>query len=92
MKGPITKYFGSLSLDKIGDATKGAPMKVETHETYGKQIKVTAAAWEDGGISIECYNPDTKESFKLGSLRVSMFDNKDDKAKVATEDKGDLPF
>ena len=47
------KYYGNLQLDNLGKAVKTIPGKVEKTEKYGHQIKVKAAMWEDGGITIE---------------------------------------
>ena len=95
MAGPKQKFFGSLSFDGLKEAGK-IEGKVTTHEKYGKQLKIQAAQWDDDGISISVYNPETQESIKVGNLRVSTFNNNDSKpqdaAPVAKEAEGDLPF
>ena len=94
MAGPVKKFFGNLSLDGVKKAVVEVPAKVDNHEKYGKQLKVTAAQWEDGGISISLWNAEKKEEIKLGNLRVSQFDdNKSFSAPAATSsNEPDLPF
>ena len=91
--GPVKKYFGSLSLDGISQAVKQVSSKVDVSEKYGKQLKVSASMWDDGGVSIDIWDGDTKESIKLGNLRVSQFeDNKTSAPAQANEQTSDLPF
>ena len=87
---PKAKYYGSLSLDGVKKAVTEISAKVNDSDKYGKQLKVNAAMWEDGNISIDIYNSDTKESIKLGSLRVSKFDN--ESAPSSSSKDADLPF
>lgn len=90
---PTKKLFGSLSLDGIKQAVVQVPGKVETHEKYGKQIKVTASQWEDGAISIDLWDGEKKESIKIGRLMVSTFDDAKPEAKAQTAvASDDLPF
>lgn len=84
---PIKKYFGNINLGGLKKAVSEIPAKVDDYKGE-KQLKVSAAMWEDGGISIDIWNGDTKESIKLGNLRVSSFD--DDGASAAPAE--DLPF
>ncbi len=88
--GPSKKFWGSLSLDEIGKAIKAVPDKVKNDNKYGKQIYVEAAQWDDDGISISIWNKETKENYKIGSLRVSQFNNQAPKETTDTSD--DLPF
>ena len=96
MPGPVKKFFGNLSLDGIKKAVVEVPNKVDNHEKYGKQIKVSAAQWEDGGISISIWNGEKKEEIKLGNLRVSQFDDapktNNSFAAPAASNEPDLPF
>jgi len=92
MAQPKLKFFGSLSLDNISKAVKTISSKVENHATYGKQIKVTGAQWDDDGISIDVYNNETKTSLKLGNLKVSQFDNEKIVEKEDEEKDTGLPF
>jgi len=62
------KYFGNLQLDNLGKAVKTIPGKVEKSEKYGHQIKVKAAMWEDGGITIDIWDGENKVAHKLGKL------------------------
>ena len=75
MAGPVKKFFGSLSLDGVKKAVLEIPNKVDNNEKYGKQLKITAAQWDDGGISIGIWDAERKEEIKLGNLRVSQFDS-----------------
>ena len=90
MATPSQKFFGSLSLDGLKKAVTEIPTKVDNSEKYGKQLKINAAQWSDGNISIDIYNSETKESIKLGSLRVSQFD--DSVPSDAKKVDADLPF
>lgn len=91
MASPIKKYFGSLSLDNLKKAIASVPSKVKESEKYGKEFQINAAMWDDGNISFDVYNKDTQESFKLGSIRISNFDDATQDAAPAAADS-DLPF
>jgi len=84
------KFFGNISIDEVGKS-KGL---FTDDEKYGKQLKVQATQWEDGGISITAWNKETKESFKIGNLRISQFkDNNSFSAPPANQPtENDLPF
>ena len=58
------KFFGNLQLDNLGKAVKTIPTKVEKSDKYGHQIKVKAAMWEDGGITIDIWDPENKVAHK----------------------------
>ncbi len=92
MAGPVKKYFGNLSLDGIKKAVTTVPGKVSEYNG-DKQLKVTAAMWDDGGISIALWDGETKTEIKLGNLRVSTFDEapKASQAEFKAQDD-DLPF
>lgn len=90
MAQPTGKFFGSLKLAELGQAVKEGS-KVTEHEKYGKQLKITAAQWEDGGITINIYNSDTKENLVIGNLRVSQFTDEAPK-QAPKEVEEDLPF
>ena len=93
MAGPTKKFFGSLSLDGIKQAVLEVPAKVDNSEKYGKQLKVSAAQWDDGGISINLWDADNKREIKLGNLRVSQFDAAPQQQQsISTPQEGDLPF
>ena len=94
MAGPVKKYFGSLSLDGVKKAVVEVPSKVDNSEKYGKQLKVSAAMWEDGGISISLWDAETKTEIKLGNLRVSQFDAAPQAAATNNLEpkQDDLPF
>tara|TARA_R100001480_G_scaffold30431_2_gene41447 strand:+ start:251 stop:541 length:291 start_codon:yes stop_codon:yes gene_type:complete len=64
------KYYGNLQLDNLGKAVKTIPGKVEKTEKYGHQIKVKAAMWEDGGITIDIWDAENKVAHKLGKLML----------------------
>lgn len=88
MGAPKAKLFGSLNLSNIKKAATEVPSKVGEYKG-DKQLKVTAAIWEDGGVSIEVWNGDAKESIKIGNLRLSTFD---DAPKAESNSGADLPF
>ena len=90
MAKPTQKFFGSLNLNQIKKAV--VEIETKTDEYNGeKQLKVTAAQWEDGNISIDIYNGDTKETLKLGNLRISKFNDDAPKGDSPAGDD-DMPF
>ena len=95
MAGPKQKFYGSLSLDGVKKAVTSLPDKVKDNEKYGKQLYVSAAQWDDDGISIEVWSKETG-SIKLGNLRVSTFDNAAAPSKAQVNEfkaqDDDLPF
>ena len=92
MPAPKLKLFGSLSLSGIKKAVTDVPAKVGEYKG-DKQLKVTAAQWDDNGISIEVWDAEKKESIKLGNLRVSTLDGNSYSAPKKEESTNeDLPF
>ena len=92
MAGPKLKLFGSLDLAGIKKAVVEIPGKVGEYQG-NKQLKVSAAQWDDGGISIEIWNGEKKESIKLGNLRVSTLDGQSPAAAAPSSPANDdLPF
>lgn len=91
MPGPKLKLFGSLSLDNIKKVVTNVPAKVGDYKGE-KQIKVTAAQWDDNGISIEVWDAEKKESIKIGNLRVSTLDGNSFSPPPAESSNNDLPF
>ena len=92
MAGPVTKYFGNLSLDGVKKAVVQIPGKLDEYKGE-KQLKIQAAAWDDGGISISIWDAEKKESIKLGNLRVSTLDGASAPAAAASAPAADdLPF
>ena len=90
MPGPVKKFFGNLNVDGITEVKH----LIEAHEKYGKQLKITAAQWEDGGISIDVWDKEAKKATKVGTLRVSTFDAAPQQQSVTSAPAGepDLPF
>ena len=93
MGAPVKKLFGSLSLDGIKKAVTGVPSKVGEYKGE-KQLKVTAAEWEDGGISITIWDAEKKESIRIGNLRISTLDDNaaPQQSVNTTPQADDLPF
>ena len=93
MGAPVKKYFGSLSLDGIKKAVTEVESKVGEYKGE-KQLKVSAAMWDDGGISITIWNGEKKESIRLGNLRISTLDdnNNNNQSVDLSPQEGDLPF
>jgi len=91
MPGPVKKFYGNISIDALTELKH----LIETHEKYGKQLKVGAAQWDDGGISIDVWDKEAKKATKLGSLRVSQFENNGGgfaAPAAAAPSEPDLPF
>ena len=94
MAAPKQKFFGNLNLDGVKKAVTEASSKVGEYNGQ-KQLKISAAQWDDDGISIEVWTKETG-SIKIGNLRVSSF-NDNNAASQATvadlkADETDLPF
>ena len=92
MPGPKSKYWGSLSLDNIGKAVKQVPAKFKDDPKYGKQLTVDAALWEDGNISLSVWDKESKETIKIGNLRLSQFQDGGEQSTKTTSEENDLPF
>ena len=95
MAGPKQKFFGNLNLDGVKEAVTKLSDKVSDYNGQ-KQLKISAAQWDDDGISIEVWSKETG-SIKLGNLRVSQFkDNGAPAAPVSNDafkaQDDDLPF
>jgi|TARA_R110000751_G_scaffold264578_1_gene363672 hypothetical protein len=90
------KYFGNLQLDNLGKAVKTIPGKVEKTEQYGHQIKVKAAMWDDGGITIDIWDAENKVAHKLGKLMLDTEYAKPKQQPAAApkieSEENDLPF
>lgn len=67
MGKPIKFTFGELLLDKIKPAIDMKPDALQDRG-YGKELKVSGTEWSDGSISIEVYDPNTKQSIRVGTL------------------------
>ncbi len=91
MAGPKQKYFGSLSLPGIKKAVTEIPNKVGEYKGE-KQLKINAAMWEDGNISLSIWNAEAKEEIKIGNLRMSTLDNNQSAPAPAADTSNDLPF
>lgn len=86
------KYFGSLSLDGVKKAVVEVPSKVGEYKGE-KQLKVSAAMFDDGGIAISIWDNEKKEAIKIGNLRVSTLDNAAPSGGADLAPKSDdLPF
>ena len=92
MAGPVKKFYGNINVDGL---TKVKHL-IEEHEKFGKQLKINAAQWEDGNITIDVWDKEAKQATKLGSLRVSTFDNNNaapqQSLTQAPAGEPDLPF
>ncbi len=85
------KYFGNLNLTGIKKAVSEISDKVGEYNG-DKQLRVNAAMWDDGNISLDIYNKETKESIKLGNLRISQFDDEGAQKSKEQAPKEDMPF
>ena len=92
MPGPTKKFFGNLLTNGLKEAFAVESLKTEYNGQ--PQLKITAAQWEDGGISIDAWDSVNKKAIKLGNLRVSKLDNNSFSAPAAAKPAGDpdLPF
>ena len=88
------KLFGSLQLDNFKQAV-AVEGKLNTHEKYGKQLKVSGVEFEDGNIGISIWDAANNTAIKLGTLMTSKIDDssKTGHQKAAEGvDSSDLPF
>ena len=97
MAQPAKKFFGNFDLQELTDAIVAVKKNNELGEYKGKQqVKIGAAQWEDGNISIDVYVKAEKKSFKVGNLRVSTLNGNSSFApaqdNLSTPQEGDLPF
>ena len=95
MAGPKQKFFGNLNLDGVKEAVTKLTDKVSEYNGQ-KQLKISAAQWDDDGISIEVWSKETG-SIKIGNLRVSQFKDGDNGAPKQSVNEfkaqdDDLPF
>ena len=92
---PKQKFFGNFDLDELTAAIVAVKSNNELSEYNGKkQVKIGAAQWEDGNISIDVWVKGEKKSYKVGNLRKSTLDSNaapvSNDAFKAQDD--DLPF
>ena len=90
------KYFGNLQLDNLGKAVRTVPAKVEKTAEYGHQLKIKAAMWEDGRITIDIWDAENQVSHKLGKLfmdtEYATPKNKPKETPETAKEEDDLPF
>ena len=93
MAQPKQKFFGNFDLEELTSAIKAVKSNSELSEYNGKkQVKIGAAQWEDGNISIDIYVKGTKKSFKVGQLRKSTLDSSFSAPAKEEDSNEDLPF
>ena len=93
MAQPKQKFFGNFDLEELTNAIKAIKANDELSEYNGKkQVKIGAAQWEDGNISIDIYVKGTKKSFKVGQLRKSTLDSNFSAPAKEEDSNEDLPF
>ena len=87
---PTNTFWGNIKKKEIEEVLKieGA---VTVHEKYGEQIKVKAAQWDSGNITIQFWHKEENRNIDVlvlrpqtnGTYSVSSVDNDDD---------DDMPF
>ena len=87
---PTKTFWGNIKKKEIEEVLKieGA---VTVHEKYGEQIKVKAAQWDSGNITIQFWHKEENRNIDVlvlrpqtnGTYSVSSVDNDDD---------DDMPF
>ena len=90
MAQPKQKFFGNLLTNGLKEAFKVDSAKSEYNGE--PQLKIQAAQWEDGNISITVWDGANKKSIKLGQLRVSTLDGASSPAAKVEDSNEDLPF
>ena len=93
MAQPKQKFFGNFDLEELTSAIKAIKANDELSEYNGKkQVKIGAAQWEDGNISLDIYVKALKKSFKIGQLRKSTLDSNYSSPVKQDDSNEDLPF
>lgn len=92
MAQPVRKWRLALNMDQQKDYAKANPKSISKSEQYGTSQWVDVAEWEDGGLTLTGYDPETKTRFKIGNT-IKQQENAQQSApaKVAVQDDG-LPF
>ena len=92
MAQPKQKFFGNLLTNGLKEAFKVDSAKSEYNGE--PQLKISAAQWEDDGISIDVWDKESKKSIKIGYLRVSKLDGGSFSAPAESKEDSneDLPF
>lgn len=88
MAQPKNKFYGSISLDGIKQAVTQVPAKVTSHEKYGKEVKITAAQWDDDAISLQVYDAESKTAINIGRIMISKLDGASSSTPVDVDNLG----
>ncbi len=65
---PTAKFWGAINKKNL-DQVLSLDSAITSHEKYGDQIKVDAAQWDGGNISIKFYHKETNSNIDLLTLR-----------------------
>ena len=88
---PTAKFWGAINKRNL-DQVLSLESAVTSHEKYGDQIKVDAAQWEGGNISIKFYHKATNSNIDLLTLRPQKDGTYSVEASNSTDDNDDSPF
>lgn len=89
---PEKTYWGNIKKEGLDEVLKIAGA-VQKHEKYGEQIKVKAAQWDSGNITVQFWHKEENRNIDVlvlrpqtdGSYSVSSVDDNDN-------DSDDMPF
>lgn len=87
---PTKTFWGNIKKKEIEEVLKieGA---VTVHEKYGEQIKVKAAQWESGNITIQFWHKEANKNIDVLVLRPQT-DGTYSVNSVDDDDSDDMPF
>tara|TARA_R100001440_G_scaffold36558_1_gene55661 strand:+ start:508 stop:783 length:276 start_codon:yes stop_codon:yes gene_type:complete len=87
---PTKTFWGNIKKKEIEEVLKieGA---VTVHEKYGEQIKVKAAQWESGNITIQFWHKEANKNIDVLVLRPQT-DGTYSVNSVDDDDDDDMPF
>lgn len=93
MGQPVRKWRLALNMDEQKKYATANPKSISKSDQYGTSQWVDVAEWDDGGITLTGYDPESKTRFKIGNGKPQTDSGKKEgaPAKVAVQDDG-LPF
>ena len=71
----MDKYWGSIVIDDFREAIKNVPGAVKEWNNK-KEIKIDAVKFDNGDIGLSIFDINTKERYRIGSIRPSKFNNR----------------
>lgn len=89
---PVKKYYGNIVHQNAKKIINNEKLVTQWQDSKGvthDQIKIKAAQWADGNISIQVWDAESKESINLAYLRV---ENQQEEMMITPKVNDDNPF